>query len=62
MTWRELKERLDAMPASLLDRPVCYVEPYDDREIIEPDFMRATADLFDSDGRLCIGKDQPLLA
>ena len=61
MTWRELKQRLDAMSADVLDRPVLYLEPYDDREIMEPDLILALEDFVDSDGRPRVRAGQPLL-
>lgn len=63
MTWRELKQRLDAIPAHVLDQPVCYVEPYDNREIVEPDFISvADEDIVDCNGRHAIRKGEPFLA
>lgn len=61
MTWRELKQWLDTVPVNLLDQPVHYVEPYDDREIIEPEFVSAAEDITDSDGRPRVSAGQPLL-
>ena len=56
-------QRLEAMPAHFLDQPVRYVEPYDDRRTLEPDFVRAAReDVFDVSGRLCVGKGEPFLA
>lgn len=61
MTWRELKKRLDAMSADMLDRPVLYLEPYDEREIVEPELILALEDSVDNDGRPRIRAGQPLL-
>jgi len=61
MTWRELKLRLDAMPADVLDQAVLYVEPYDDRVVLEPDFISAVEDIADSDGRPRVRAGRPLL-
>lgn len=61
MTWRELKQRLDEMPADVLDQAVLYAEPYDDREILEPEFFLAAEEINESDGRPRVRAGQPLL-
>ncbi len=61
MRWRELKQRIDALPADVLDQAVLYVEPYDDRVVVEPDFLSAVEDIADIDGRPRIRAGQALL-